>query len=104
MGGALHNRTLEPQRFEWILAPMFGTRSGKVLGMGGFKYRSPSSKGRLEQSTLGVSYQRFSDFTLARTNEPYDYHRVAFRFDYTLRHAPITQKKSGGNASNTRSF
>lgn len=94
-GAALHNRTLEPQRWEWILAPMFGTRSGEVVGMAGGRWRLPYSSGRAEQLAISFGLQRFSNFTLLRTNEPYDYRRFAAKADYTFRHAPITEVESG---------
>ncbi|MFT6000052.1 MAG: hypothetical protein ACI81P_002512 [Neolewinella sp.] len=95
VGATLHNRTLEPQRWEWILAPMFGTRSGEVVGMAGGRWRLPYSSGKAEQLAISLGLQRFSNFTLLRTNEPYDYRRFAAKIDYTFRHAPITQVKSG---------
>ncbi|WP_020569634.1 M1 family metallopeptidase [Neolewinella persica] len=95
LGGALHNRTLEPQRLEWMLAPMFGTRSSRLTGFAGVKWRSPSSAGKVAQVTTSLGVQRFSDFTLRRTNVPYDYVRTAALLEYTFRHAPISQVESG---------
>ncbi|MFK8163106.1 MAG: M1 family aminopeptidase [Lewinella sp.] len=98
VGAALHNRTLEPQRLEWMLAPMFGSRSSRLTGFAGLKWRSPSSAGKVAQVTTSLGIQRFSDFTLLRTNEPYDYLRTAARLEYNFRHAPISQLKSSLSA------
>jgi hypothetical protein len=98
IGAGLHNRTLEPQRLEWMLAPMFGTRSSRLTGFAGLKWRSPARAGKVAQITTSLGIQRFSDFTLLRTNVPYDYVRTAALLDYTFRHAPISQVSSGLSA------
>ena len=97
-GAALHNRTLEPKRLEWILAPMFGTRSSRLTGFAGLKWRSPSAGGKVAQVITSLGIQQFSDFTLRRTNVPYDYVRTAARIEYAFRHPPISQIKSGLSA------
>lgn len=94
-GAALHNRTLEPQRWEWILAPMFGTRSSEVVGMVGSKWRLPYPSGKAEQLAISLGLQSFSDFTLQRFNSSSKYLRFAAKVDYTFRSPPITQVKSG---------
>lgn len=94
-GLALHNRTLEPRRFEWLLAPMFGTRSSELTGFAGMQWRIPTNTEHISRKTIALGFQRFSDFTLGRTNEPYTYQRFASRYEYNFRHAPITQVESG---------
>ncbi len=40
-GAFLHNRTLAPQPLEWMLAPMYGLKSGRLNGFAGFRWRLP---------------------------------------------------------------
>lgn len=95
LGLALHNRTLEPKRLEWMLAPMFGFESAQLNGFAGLRLRTPRSSGRIRQSILSAGVQRFSDFTLRRTDAPYSYRRYALRGQTFFRHAPITETESG---------
>jgi len=95
LGLALHNRTLEPRRLEWMLAPMFGFESAQLNGFAGLRFRTPRSSGRVRQSILSAGVQRFSDFTLRRTDAPYAYRRYALRGQTYFRHAPITETESG---------
>ncbi len=95
LGLALHNRTLEPRRLEWTLAPMLGFESGQLNGFAGLRFRTPRSSGRVRQSILSAGVQRFSDFTLRRTDAPYGYRRFAVRGQTFFRHAPITETESG---------
>ncbi|MEM9928859.1 MAG: M1 family metallopeptidase, partial [Bacteroidota bacterium] len=93
-GFALHNRTLEPRQFEWMVAPLIGTRSGQINGFAGLKVTQPNVDGKVARTTYKLGWQRFSDFTLIRTNEPYSYQRLAGAIDVAFRHAPITQVAS----------
>ncbi len=93
-GLVLHNRTLEPRRLEWLAAPMIGTRSGSLNGLLGMRLTAPSHAGKLARLSLNIGLQQFSDFTLGRTNEAYQYQRLGTRLEYTFRHAPITQVSS----------
>lgn len=95
LGAALHNRTLEPRRLEWMLAPLFAFESSQLNGFAGVKLRTPRSSGRVRQSILSAGVQRFSDFTLRRTDAPYAYRRYALRGQTFFRHAPITETESG---------
>lgn len=94
IGAALHNRTLEPQKFEWMLAPMFGLGSGTLTGFAGAQYRIPRPFAGTQQLVIGIGTQRFSDFTLARTDETYAYQRTALRTALTFDHPPITERES----------
>ena len=94
LGLALHNRTLEPRRLEWTLAPMFGVESAQLNGFAGLKFRTPRSSGRVRESIISAGAQRFSDFTLRRTDAPYAYHRFAVRGQTFFRHAPISATES----------
>jgi hypothetical protein len=95
LGLALHNRTLEPRRLEWTLAPMFGLESTQLNGFAGLKFRTPRSSGRIRQSVISAGVQRFSDFTLRRTGAPYAYRRFGLRGQTFFRHAPISETESG---------
>ena len=95
LGLALHNRTLEPRRLEWMVAPVFGFESSQLNGFAGFRLRTPRSSGRVAQSIISAGIQRFSDFTLRRTDAPYAYRRLAVRGQTLFRHAPITLTESG---------
>ncbi|TXF88498.1 M1 family metallopeptidase [Neolewinella aurantiaca] len=94
IGATLHNRTLEPRRLEWMLAPLYGFESKTLNGFAGIRLRVPRSSGGIEQSTLSAGVQRFSDFTLRRTDTPYSYFRYALKAETTFRHAPITETES----------
>lgn len=94
LGGALHNRTLEPRKLEWILAPMFGLGSGEITGFIGGQYRIPRPFAKTQQLKIGLGTQRFSDFTLARTDERYAYQRTALNAALTFDHPPITLRES----------
>ena len=95
LGLALHNRTLEPRRLEWMLAPLFAFESSQLNGFAGLRFRTPRSSGRVRQSIISAGVQRFSDFTLRRTDAPYAYRRYALRGQTFFRHAPITETESG---------
>lgn len=94
LGAALHNRTLEPRKFEWMLAPMFGLGSGTLTGFAGAQYRTPRPLAGTQQLVIGLGTQRFSDFTLGRTDEAYAYQRTALRAALTFDHPPITERES----------
>jgi len=95
LGVALHNRTLEPRRFEWLVAPMYGFESGRLNGFLGMRLRTARAGGRVRQRIISAGVQRFSDFTLRRTDAPYAYQRFALRGELMFRHAPITETESG---------
>lgn len=94
LGAAFHNRTLEPRKFEWMLAPMFGFGSGTLTGFAGAQYRMPRPFAGAQQLVVGLGTQRFSDFTLGRTEEAYAYQRTALRATLTFDHPPITERES----------
>lgn len=94
LGFALHNRTLEPRKLEWMIAPMFGFGSGEITGFAGGQYRIARPLAGTQQLKIGIGAQRFSDFTLARTDEAYTYQRYALRAELILDHPPITERKS----------
>ncbi|MEM6771513.1 MAG: M1 family metallopeptidase, partial [Bacteroidota bacterium] len=94
LGAALHNRTLEPRKLEWALAPMFGFGSSTLTGFAGAQYRMPRPFASAQQLVVGLGTQRFSDFTLGRTDEAYAYQRTALRATLSLDHPPITERES----------
>ncbi len=94
LGAALHNRTLEPRRFEWMLAPMYGFGSGTLAGFAGGRYRIPRPMAGVQQALISLGTQRFSDFTLPQTDEAYAYNRTALKGELVFDHPPITQRKS----------
>lgn len=94
LGLAFHNRTLEPRKLEWLVAPLYGFKSQELTGMLGGRYRLPFTTGLGQQLMISGGWQRFSDFTLPRTDEAYQYGRTGLALRYELRHAPITETKS----------
>ncbi|MGK0333662.1 MAG: hypothetical protein ACI974_000478 [Paraglaciecola sp.] len=94
LGLAVHNRTLEPKNLEFIIAPMFGFESKKLSGFIGTQQRIPFQSGTFQQFKYKVGLQKFSDFTLRRTDEPYSYTRLAGEMELSFRHAPITEVSS----------
>ena len=59
LGAALHNRTLEPRRFEWMLAPMYGFGSQELTGFAGLQYRMPRPFDGAQRLVFGFGTQRF---------------------------------------------
>jgi hypothetical protein len=94
LGLALHNRTLEPRKFEFIVAPMLGFESKELSGFLGLQLRSPFSSGTIREFVYNFGLQRFSDFTLKRTDDAYQYYRHAAKVELRFRHTPITQVSS----------
>ncbi len=62
LGAALHNRTLEPRPFEFILTPLYGFRSKSLAGFAGARYRFTRPAKGLQRGVLSAGVQRFSDF------------------------------------------
>ncbi|NJC27786.1 M1 family metallopeptidase [Neolewinella antarctica] len=93
-GVALHNRTLLPQPFEWMIAPLYGFSSGEVNGFGGARYRLLRPFSGVRQVMLSAGTQRWSDFTLARTDEAYGYARTAAKVEFYFDNPPITERKT----------
>jgi hypothetical protein len=94
LGVALHNRTLAPKKLEWLLAPMYGFESEALAGFAGARYRVPFATGWGRQLMVSGGWQRFSDFTLPRTDQAYRYDRAGVTLRYDLRHPAITEKES----------
>lgn len=94
LGAAFHNRTLEPRKFEWMLAPLYGFGSGELTGFVGGQYRIPRPFKKAELLNIGLGTQRWSDFTLARTDEAYTYQRTALRAELIFANPPITERES----------
>ncbi|MBC6995937.1 M1 family metallopeptidase [Neolewinella lacunae] len=92
-GLALHNRTLEPRRLEWILAPLYGTRSSELAGMAGARYRLLRPTPGIQQVLLSLGTQRFSDFTLPQTDQAYAYQRHALKAEVFFADPPITGRE-----------
>ena len=95
-GLALHNRTLEPRRLEFLLAPLYGLHSKSLAGMAGLRYRLTRPTEWLQRVTVSGGVQRFSDFDPPAANVPgvYDYDRWAVRTDFYLDHPPISLRES----------
>ncbi len=62
LGAALHNRTLEPRPFEFLLAPLYGLKSQSLAGFAGARYRFTRPAEGLQRAVLSAGVQRFSDF------------------------------------------
>lgn len=93
-GLALHNRTLEPQAFEWIVAPLYGFKSQRLTGMAGARLRLPLEGKGLRQLVFSTGLQSFSDFTLDTTQQAYGYTRAALRADLLFDHPAISNQRS----------
>jgi hypothetical protein len=90
LGGGLHNRTLEPKRVEWALAPMYSFASNALVGFGGIRWRIREPFPFARQLMLSAGSQGFHDFSFAGEN--YNYTRSAVRADLTLADHPITER------------
>ncbi|MEL7163430.1 MAG: hypothetical protein AAFN92_21915, partial [Bacteroidota bacterium] len=94
LGLAVHNRTLEPRPFAWIVAPTFGFKSGEVGGLFGARYRITRPLPRTRQLSLSYGGSGFSDFTLDTTDRAYTYRRHALKAELIFDHPAITQRHS----------
>ena len=94
IGAALHNRTAAPQRLEWVLAPLYGFGSSTLTGFGGARYRILRPFAGTQQLILSAGTQRWSDFTLLRTDEAYGYARSAVKAALHFDHPAIQQTES----------
>ncbi|OAV42926.1 M1 family metallopeptidase [Lewinella sp. 4G2] len=93
-GLVAHNRGFEPKTFEWMVAPLYGFGSSQLNGFGGGRYRITRPFNGVRQVLLSAGTQRFSDFTLARTEEAYSYQRTALKAAFEFDNPPITQRES----------
>ena len=99
-GGVLHNRTLEPRRFEWVLAPAFAFGSGEGVGYAGARYRAARPLPGTQQLLITADVRRFSDFTrlgvdsLGIEDNRYAYLRTSLGAELHLDHDPITEVES----------
>lgn len=90
LGAALHNRTLEPKRVEWTLAPMYSFASNALVGFGGLRWRVRKPFTFARQLMLSAGSQGFNDFPFEQEN--FNYIRSALRAELTLNDAPITER------------
>lgn len=100
LGGAAHNRTLEPKPFEWLVAPLYAFGSNSLTGFIGGRLRLLRPIKGTQQALLSVGTQRFGDFqptgpAFAQEDEVYRYTRTAVRGDLIFDHPPVTLRKSG---------
>ena len=98
-GLALHNRTLEPRRIEWMLAPLYGFESKELAGFAGARYRLTSPAPWLQRVVVSAGIQQFSDLrpTAQRLDSlglVYGYRRTAVKSEFFLRHPTETQRRS----------
>ena len=98
-GGALHNRTLEPKKVEFLLAPLYGFGSRELAGFAGARYRLTRPTDWLRRVELSAGLQRFSDFrpTAPRLDSldlVYGYTRTAVKSEFFLKHSVISQRSS----------
>ncbi|NJB86761.1 hypothetical protein GGR26_002538 [Lewinella marina] len=93
-GLALHNRTLEPRRLEWLVAPLYGFASKELAGFAGARYRVVRPAEWLQQVVVGGGVQRFSDFDPPAVDRLYGYDRWALRSDFYLDHPASSQRSS----------
>ena len=98
-GGVLHNRTLEPRKLEFLLAPLYGFGSNRLAGFVGARYRWTRPLPGLQRVVVSVGSQRFSDFKptaerFADLGLVYGYTRTAVRTELFLDHTAISQRVS----------
>jgi hypothetical protein len=99
LGLGLHNRTLEPRPLEYLITPLFGLNSKRLIGFAGARYRITRPLPALERIVVGAGARRFSDFTpdgaaFAEDERIYDYGRYALRTDVHFDHPDIDQRSS----------
>ncbi len=99
LGAALHNRTLEPRPFEFLLAPLYGLKSKRLAGFAGARYRLTRPVPWLQRAVLSAGVQRFSDFepTAARLDSldlVYGYTRTAVKAEFFFDHPAVSLRAS----------
>ncbi|MBB4079737.1 hypothetical protein GGR28_002362 [Lewinella aquimaris] len=99
LGLALHNRTLEPRRFEFLLAPLYGFGSKELAGFAGGRYRVTRPLSWLQRVTIGAGIQRFTDFVppaerLRELDLRYGYTRSALKSEFFFDHPAVDQRES----------
>ena len=93
-GLALHNRTLEPRRVEFLLAPLFGFSSKTLAGFAGARYRLTRPLPGFQRVEVSGGVQRFSDYAPPALSGVYDYDRWALRTDLYLDHPAVSLRAS----------
>ncbi|WP_116108067.1 M1 family metallopeptidase [Lewinella sp. IMCC34191] len=96
LGLALHNRTLEPRRLEFLISPLYGFNSKAIVGFAGAKYRLTRPTDWLQRVEVSGGVQRFSDFDPPAENieDIYSYDRWGIRSDFRFAHPAIRQRTS----------
>ena len=98
-GGALHNRTLEPRKVEFVVAPLYGFGSKALAGFAGARYRLARPIEGLRRVELSGGVQRFGDFrptaeVFDGLDLTYPYTRTALRSSFFFDHPPISSRES----------
>lgn len=97
-GLALHNRTLEPRRLEWILAPLYGFGSKNLAGFAGAHYRIRRPLRGVRQTVIAAGVQRFAYFepTAERFDDldlRYNYVRSALSVNHHLDYPAVSERR-----------
>lgn len=98
LGVAFHNRSLPPQKLEFLLAPMYGFKSKSLNGFAGLRWRglSNNTSSFLQSTVIDFGHQRFAYREFRE--KPYHYNRTALKITFNLQHPPIKQLASGISA------
>ncbi|MEL6863928.1 MAG: M1 family metallopeptidase [Bacteroidota bacterium] len=91
-GLVLYNRTIPTRKLEFAFAPMFGTKSQTLTGLGHIHYNIYPAANTLQRIRLGLTARRFSH----EFNEGFDYHLTYNRLNPFLE-IELGKKKETSN-------
>lgn len=95
-GLLIYNHTLPEQRFEFELAPMIGTATGRLSGLGNMHVNLYPGEGNfIHRMRLGLSGRRFTYRRVARFDQHLGFDRLQpyLRFDFATPHHKRLRKQ-----------
>jgi hypothetical protein len=94
LGGLIHNYTLPPNKLKFVLAPLYGTGSKQLNGIGNINYTS-TSENKINKIIVGLTAESFSSLKSLDTNGNKVFERFAKlvpSLQFYFRHSPRSSK------------
>ena len=67
LGAAFYNTAIPERKLEWMLMPMYGFNSGKLVGVGDLKYNVYAESSFFRKVQFGYNFKSFSSETTEST-------------------------------------